>query len=56
MRSEKFFSDMPHSKPAFTSRTSSLKRFSESISPVWMTTLSRSTRTWALRFTTPSST
>src|SRR5687767_10568776 len=54
--SEKFLSDMPHSKPAFTSLTSSLKRLSESMSPVWTTTLSRSTRTWALRFTTPSST
>src|SRR5712692_7117295 len=56
LMSEKFFREMPHSKPAFTSRTSSLKRFSASISPVWMTTLSRSKRTWALRLTMPSST
>src|SRR4029079_14578764 len=54
--SVKFLSDMPHSKPALTSRTSSLKRLSESMSPVWMTTLSRSTRTWALRLTRPSCT
>src|SRR4051812_12892101 len=56
LTSVKLLSDMPHSKPALTSRTSSLKRLSESISPVWMTTLSRSTRTCALRFTKPSST
>src|SRR5205807_531542 len=49
LMSEKFFSDRPHSKPALTSRASSLKRLSESMSPVWMTTLSRSTRTCALR-------
>src|ERR1700694_948086 len=56
LMSEKFFSDMPHSKPALTSRASSLKRLSDSMSPVWMTTLSRSTRTCALRLTVPSST
>src|SRR5918996_2409388 len=54
--SEKFLSEMPHSNPALTSRTSSLKRLSDSISPVCMTTLSRSTRTWALRLTRPSCT
>src|SRR6266576_5108798 len=48
--------DNPHSKPAFTSRTSSLKRFSESSSPSWITTLSRSKRIFAPRRTTPSST
>src|SRR5437588_876756 len=56
LMSEKFFSDRPHSKPALTSRASSLKRLSDSMSPVWMTTLSRGTRTCALRLTAPSST
>src|SRR5258708_8858994 len=41
-RSEKFLSDMPHSKPALTSRTSSLKRFSESMSPLVLPPLPRS--------------
>ena len=35
---------MPHSNPAFTSDTSSLKRRSDPILPSWMTTLSRSSR------------
>src|SRR5258705_13917480 len=48
--------DKPHSKPAFTSRTSSFKRFSESTSPSWITTLSRNKRIFAPRRTTPSST
>src|SRR5579864_165997 len=52
----KFLIDRPHSKPALTSRTSSLKRFSESSSPSWMTTLSRSMRIRAPRRTRPSST
>ncbi len=52
----KFFTDRPHSNPAFTSRTSSLKRFSESSSPSCTTTLSRSTRILAPRLTVPSST
>jgi len=53
---QKFFSDKPHSKPAFTSFTSSLKRLSESSSPVQTTTLLRSSRTDAPRLTSPSST
>ena len=39
----------PHSKPSLTSRASSLKRLSDSSSPVKTTTLLRSKRTRALR-------
>src|SRR5688500_1606123 len=52
----KFLIDKPHSNPAFTSRTSSLKRLSESSSPVCTTTPARMRRTAAPRRTTPSAT
>src|SRR3982074_2040469 len=45
---------MPHSKPCWTSRTSSLWRFSVFSVPSWITTLSRSRRTLAPRLTMPS--
>jgi len=40
---------MPHSCPATTSRTSSLKRFSVDSLPSWITTSSRMRRTLARR-------
>src|SRR3974390_1135135 len=51
-----FLSGSRHSKPALASRTASLKRLSDSSSPVQITTLSRSRRALALRLTRPSST
>ena len=47
---------MPHSKPACTSRASSLKRRSEVIAPFQMTTPSRRKRTLEPRVMTPSRT
>ena len=48
--------ERPHSKPAFTSFTSSLKRFNESSSPECTTTSSRSKRILEPRLIMPSST
>ena len=46
----------PHSNPSATSRASSLNRLRFSSLPVWMTCLSRITRTWFDRSTLPSTT
>ena len=44
---------MPHSKPDWTSRTSSLNRFSVAIAPFQMTVPSRRKRTFDPRVMTP---
>src|SRR5881396_2758261 len=53
LTSLKFSMPMPHSKPSRTSRTSSLKRFSEASVPSYTSTPLRITRTRPVRGITP---
>ena len=56
LRSWKSDRPIPHSKPAWTSRASSLKRRNEVIVPFQMMTPSRRKRTFDPRVMTPSRT